>query len=79
MTANIRAYKADMELTKHCMVAYGPEHNTDMLIYAANMAGMVRPHQDACPGITHHNKQPLSVRASLTQVEGEVCSSACAW
>ena len=41
MTANIRAYKADMELTKHCMVAYGPEHNTDMLIYAAQMAGMV--------------------------------------
>ncbi len=45
VTANIRAYKADMELTKHCMVAYGPEHNTDMLIYAANMAGMVRPGQ----------------------------------
>lgn len=41
MTANVRAYKADMEFTKHCMVAYGPEHNTDMLIYAANMAGMV--------------------------------------
>ena len=41
VTANVRAYKADMEFTKHCMVAYGPEHNTDMLIYAANMAGMV--------------------------------------
>lgn len=41
VTANIRAYEADMEFTKHCMVAYGPEHNTDMLIYAANMAGMV--------------------------------------
>ena len=51
MTANIRAYKADMELTKHCMVAYGPEHNTDMLIYAANMAGMVRAGQDPCPSI----------------------------
>ena len=45
MTANIRAYKADMELIKHCMVAYGPEHNTDMLIYAAQMAGMVRADQ----------------------------------
>lgn len=41
MTANIRAYKADMDYTDRCMVAYGPEHNTDMLIYAANMAGMV--------------------------------------
>ena len=51
MTANIRAYKADMELTKHCMVAYGPEHNTDMLIYAANMAGMVRPCQSTFPAV----------------------------
>ncbi len=41
VTANIRAYKADMDYTDRCMVAYGPEHNTDMLIYAANMAGMV--------------------------------------
>lgn len=45
MTANIRAYGADMAYTEQCMVAYGPEHNTDMLIYAANMAGMVRDPQ----------------------------------
>jgi hypothetical protein len=42
VTANIRAYEADMAFTDNCMVAYGPEHNTDMLIYAANMAGLVR-------------------------------------
>lgn len=42
VTANIRAYEADMAYTDHCMVAYGPEHNTDMLIYAATMAGMVQ-------------------------------------
>lgn len=41
VTANIRAFNADMALSKKCMVAYGPEHNTDMLIYAANMAGLV--------------------------------------
>lgn len=38
-----------MELTKHCMVAYGPEHNTDMLIYAARMAGMVRTNLETSP------------------------------
>ncbi len=47
VTANIRAFHADMALSEKCMVAYGPEHNTDMLIYAANMAGLVR-HLHAC-------------------------------
>ena len=42
VTANIRAYDADVAYTRHCLMSYGPEHNTDMLIYAARMAGMVR-------------------------------------
>lgn len=49
VTANVRAYRADMEFTKHCMISYGPEHNTDMLIYAANMAGMVCTPAQAAP------------------------------
>ena len=42
VTANVRAYRADVAFTQHCLMPYAPEHNTDMLIYAANMAGMVR-------------------------------------
>jgi len=42
VTANLAAYKADVADAQHCQSPYEPEHNTDMLVYAANMAGEVR-------------------------------------
>lgn len=37
--ANVNAYNADLFFGEHCMQPYEPEHNTDMLIFAASMAG----------------------------------------
>ena len=37
--ANVNAYNADLHFGGNCMQPYEPEHNTDMLIFAANMAG----------------------------------------
>ncbi|KAK9789960.1 hypothetical protein WJX73_005679 [Symbiochloris irregularis] len=37
--ANINASRADDRVVRGCMHPYEPEHNTQMLIYAANMAG----------------------------------------
>lgn len=40
--ANLAAHGADVADAEHCQSPYEPEHNTDMLVYAANMAGEVR-------------------------------------
>lgn len=40
--ANVAAYEADLGDAKGCQESLGPEHNTDMLIYAANLGGEVR-------------------------------------
>ena len=39
--ANVKAFNADLFLAQHCMEPYEPEHNTDMLIFSATMAGEV--------------------------------------
>lgn len=39
--ANVNASDADHYLLEGCMHPYEPEHNTQMLIYSANMAGRV--------------------------------------
>lgn len=41
--SNVHAYNADLVLGQHCMQPYEPEHNTDMLIFAASLGGEVRP------------------------------------
>lgn len=41
VNANINASIADRNTVQDCMRPYEPEHNTQMLIYAANMAGRV--------------------------------------
>ncbi len=49
VVSNVNAYNADVNDGAACMSPYEPEHNTDMLIYAANMAGEVSQRQDqAC-------------------------------
>lgn len=42
VTANVAAWRADVADAAACQSPYEPEHNTDMLVYAANMAGQVR-------------------------------------
>ena len=43
------------------MMPYAPEHNTDMLIYAANMGGQAR-HAFACgPHVPMHAMPPLNI------------------
>lgn len=42
VVSNLRAYEADAALARACLAPYAIEHNADMLIYAANMAGQVR-------------------------------------
>ena len=42
VVASVRAYEADTALARACLAPYAIEHNADMLIYAANMAGQVR-------------------------------------
>ena len=49
VVSNVNAYNADVNDGAACMTPYEPEHNTDMLIYAANMAGEV----------SHHHTFPL--------------------
>ena len=45
VVSNVNAYNSDLNDGTACMSPYEPEHNTDMLIYAANMAGEVsNPH-----------------------------------
>ena len=41
MLANQNAFQADLNDSRHCRAPYLPEHNLDMLIYAANMGGEV--------------------------------------
>ena len=41
VVSNVNAYNSDVNDGAACMSPYEPEHNTDMLIYAANMAGEV--------------------------------------
>ena len=40
--SNVRAFEADMDDSEHCRVPYLPEHNLEMLIYAATTGGEVR-------------------------------------
>ncbi|EIE23263.1 hypothetical protein COCSUDRAFT_47568 [Coccomyxa subellipsoidea C-169] len=42
VTANVAAWRADVADATACQSPYEPEHNTDMLIYAANMAGQYK-------------------------------------
>lgn len=39
--ANVRAFAADLDDSQHCRVPYLPEHNLEMLIYAATLGGEV--------------------------------------
>ena len=39
--ANVRAFEADMGDSEHCRRPYLPEHNLEMLIYAATSGGEV--------------------------------------
>lgn len=41
VTANVAAWRADVADAAACQSPYEPEHNTDMLVHAANMAGQV--------------------------------------
>ncbi len=41
VTANVAAWHADVADAAACQSPYEPEHNTNMLVYAANMAGQV--------------------------------------
>jgi hypothetical protein len=43
VTANVNAWRADEADARACQAPFEPEHNTDMLIYAANMGGEVPP------------------------------------
>ncbi len=40
--SNVRAFQADMDDSEHCRVPYLPEHNLEMLIYAATLGGEVK-------------------------------------
>lgn len=40
--SNVHAYNADLVLGQHCMQPYEPEHNTDMLIFAASLGGEMK-------------------------------------
>ena len=42
VAANVHAWRADVADARHCQAPYEPEHNTNMLVYAANMGGEVR-------------------------------------
>ena len=39
--SNVRAFAADMDDSEHCRRPYLPEHNLEMLIYAATSGGEV--------------------------------------
>ena len=39
--SNVRAFEADMNDSEHCRAPYLPEHNLEMLIYAATLGGEV--------------------------------------
>ena len=41
VAANVHAWRADVADASACQSPYEPEHNTDMLVYAANMGGEV--------------------------------------
>ena len=41
VAANVHAWRADVADAAACQSPYEPEHNTDMLVYAANMGGEV--------------------------------------
>ena len=43
MTASQTAVATDTADAASCQAAYFPEHNADMLVYAANMGGQVWP------------------------------------
>jgi len=48
VVANQAAAEADAALAAACLAPYGVEHNADMLIYAANMAGQARRPRPRC-------------------------------
>ena len=43
VTSSQDAVRADAEDARLCHAPYDPEHNAQMLVYAANMAGQVAP------------------------------------
>ena len=62
--ANVNAYNADLFFGQNCMKPYEPEHNTDVLIFAANMAGQV------CSHVSVHSPISLSF---IFQVFLDIC------
>ena len=63
VVSNVNAYNSDVADGAACMSPYEPEHNTDMLIYAAIMAGEV-----GSPSLLHACLHP----ATMTAAEGSV-------
>ena len=58
--SNVRAFRADLDDSEHCRRPYLPEHNLEMLIYAATSGGEV------CPCYPIPMPPPLLARLCLT-------------
>ena len=41
VVSNVKAFQADLDDSEHCRTPYLPEHNLEMLIYAATAGGEV--------------------------------------
>ena len=41
VVSNVKAFQADLDDSEHCRTPYLPEHNLEMLIYAATSGGEV--------------------------------------
>ena len=65
VVSNVNAYNSDVNDGAACMSPYEPEHNTDMLIYAANMAGEA----SHC----HHHYLSCSCRWTMMAHHVRVC------
>ncbi|KAF6261103.1 hypothetical protein COO60DRAFT_1699955 [Scenedesmus sp. NREL 46B-D3] len=49
--ANKAAYDHDLARSSHCIVPYLPEHNVNLLVYAASMAGMLHTAESFATGM----------------------------
>ena len=56
VTSNVRAFEADMDDSEHCRQPYLPEHNLEMLIYAATSGGEVQA--ASCFAVTSTHSMP---------------------
>ena len=66
VVSNVNAYNSDVADGAACMSPYEPEHNTDMLIYAANMAGEV-----GSPSLLHACLHPATMTAAEDSVSAQ--------